>query len=382
MENIELEEGNISLIHERYGTKDKSVILDSEDEDLKNKVELFGARAIGKLQLILRTIDDANDIDPTEVQKYNEIEEKMRGTVHLDPDDKIIATMDKNPLNSEIQLIYRMIGEENIDSFKNLVMYHFNEYLDGILGWSLPDIIRVNEDSESEEVSYSESEQDSSSSGMDEDTQGAEKVDGSKKRKREESDEDSRGMPEKKRRLENENEQENIEKMDVVDQIIFHPVNAEEYQQNMELIRENVGKTVWQSMVSGFPYEGYLLSNQQVKALRNNRLIPTVPDGDCSINAVLQSLGEERMLNEVRAQLATNAYNDGVVDEEAAQEILQPGSWVHSDVMLPRLAQLLNVQITIIDDNGQATVVGADDADNEITIYHVQGDIGHYYGSK
>jgi hypothetical protein len=401
---LEIEESNISSIHEKYGTADKQVTLDSKDEVLKSKVEKLGAIAIGKLQLMLREILEV--MRSNTFCKYSRIEGEISeeeqkcadiqahvcyDIISLTTNDEIVTTIDENQLDFEMKLISKMVGDEKMNFLKEMIYWKYEEGIEAVLKWPIDELIG--------EMYYSVSEEDSSSLIEEEDTQEVmdleslpedtlEKVpedtaNGTKKRKREESDEDSRGMPEKKRRLEKENEQENIKKMDVVDQRIFQPVNAEEYQQNMELIQENTGKTVWQLMVSGFPYESYLLSDQQVIALRGNHLISTVPDGDCSINAVLESLGEEGRLNEIRAQLATNAYNDGVVDEEAAQEILQPGNYDYSNVTLLSLAQLLNVQITIIEESGNEVVVGADNAERRIRIYHVvKNEIGHYYGSK
>lgn len=132
-------------------------------------------------------------------------------------------------------------------------------------------------------------------------------------------------------------------------------------------------------------YEDYPLSEEQIECLKEKglKLIPTIPDGDCSLNAVLESLDTRLPLNKLRSTIAEKALAYQLVDKGAADEILQPGNWEYSNVMLKVLAELLNVKIEIIRGDGKAEEITPEGgAQNAVTIFHVQGKIGHFYGSQ
>ncbi len=157
------------------------------------------------------------------------------------------------------------------------------------------------------------------------------------------------------------------------------------YEKHIAFIRQGVGEPVAQDNVKGVVYPGYELSAEQIAALGDRTLLPTVPDGDCSLNAVLESLGETASLNELRAEIANRALDDdNAADGRAAEDILQPGAWQHSDIMLAQLAQLLSLQIIIIQPGGQRSPpIGPGDPDRgQVVLVHVDGAVGHFYGTR
>jgi hypothetical protein len=170
----------------------------------------------------------------------------------------------------------------------------------------------------------------------------------------------------------------------------FRALSADEYEERISVIRGTIpgfaeeGKgLVDLPQGRGKVYPHYPLSPEQIAALGGREIIPTVPDGDCSINAVLESAGLEDRLNEIRAQLAEGARGQHGMKTKEAAKILQPGDWSHSDQMLPLLAELLKIRILVIQANGQQLPIGGEDAERgTVQIFHVAGAIGHYYGSR
>ena len=160
-------------------------------------------------------------------------------------------------------------------------------------------------------------------------------------------------------------------------------VDAEAYAQTIAFFRQSVGAMEDLDGGRGRIFTDYPLTPEQIPRIEGRQVLPTHPDGDCSINAVLESLGEKTPVNELRARIANYALGEGLVTRAQADSILQPGYWFHSDVMLRALAELLETRIEIVDSSGNdLPAIAGQTVKHVVTLFHVPGKIGHFYGSQ
>ena len=174
----------------------------------------------------------------------------------------------------------------------------------------------------------------------------------------------------------------------------FNPILEKPYRENLAHIQDpSVNRNLAHQPNLGIPtFVSYPLSQTQITDLnnRNIRPIQVYPNGDCWINAVIYSMGDMGKLpdespRELRAIIATMAYNAQAISSGQAEDILQPGHWALSHITMPFLTDYLDVQVIIVDGQGNEHPVGPLHPGNgTVRIYHVaaHAGIGHYYGSR
>ena len=165
-------------------------------------------------------------------------------------------------------------------------------------------------------------------------------------------------------------------------EINLAPVRELDYNAAIAGIRRGLPEQGRQEGVRGNIYPGYTLTPAQIAALGGRTVLPTVPDGDCFINAVFESLGRPSNPRVLRAQIANEARGRGLVGHREGDNLLQPGDWSQSDIALTLIAQSLPARITILHANGHTEQIGPDGARDSVTLVHIPGARPHYYGTR
>ena len=137
----------------------------------------------------------------------------------------------------------------------------------------------------------------------------------------------------------------------------------------------------------GQVYDGYELTPSQIVRIRGRKLLPTPPDGDCSINAVLESLPFDAHPRTIRYRVAEWALSRGMISEGDAIKMRQPGEFGGniSPILLQGLANIERISITVIRPGGSPWhIIPERESRADVVIVYVYGanNQGHYYGTR
>lgn len=145
---------------------------------------------------------------------------------------------------------------------------------------------------------------------------------------------------------------------------------------------ENASKSEWNPEQG---YTAYPLSDQQIIHLQGSglQLLDTVPDGDCALNSVLESLGDQSHLFDIRNRIADYFLVLHPGEETTANAMREQGNDKYSNVMIRILAKLLDITINVVGPEGEVYETINPDTASIIHIYQVEaGLVGHFYGTR
>jgi hypothetical protein len=163
----------------------------------------------------------------------------------------------------------------------------------------------------------------------------------------------------------------------------YAPLPEDAYNKVIAGIRSTLPPTIGQAHVTGTIHPNHPLSQAQIIALGGRTVLPTVPDGDCAINAVIESLGNTTSTPRIiRAEIATIARNSDMINDAAALDMLQPGDWSQSNIALAVMGSKIPVYIRILCSNGTYLTAGPSNAQKKVVIVHIPGPTPHFYGTR